>query len=289
MNNILMAFIWFAVLGGVLGFILAIASKIFAVKVDERVPKIIDALPGANCGGCGYAGCAALAEAIAKGEAKINSCAVGGKDSANAIAEIMGEKAADSVRMRAQVMCSGTSECAKRKYVYEGAHDCISLSKLDGGFKTCPNGCLGFGTCVSICPFGAISVKDGVAYVDYHKCTGCGRCATACPKHIIRMIPYDAKYWVGCMSVDIGKVTRSYCDVGCISCKMCERTCEHDAIHVNDFVASIDYDKCVGCGKCADACPRKIIWTSERQKDVKTISKKELKEDNTKETEKIAQ
>ena len=91
------------------------------------------------------------------------------------------------------------------------------------------------------------------------------------------------------MSVDIGKVTRSYCDVGCISCKMCERTCEHDAIHVNDFVASIDYDKCVGCGKCADACPRKIIWTSERQKDVKTISKKELKEDNTKETEKIAQ
>ncbi|MCI8332740.1 MAG: RnfABCDGE type electron transport complex subunit B [Clostridiales bacterium] len=279
MNQIVLAVVSFAVLGGVLGLLLAIASKIFHVKTDERVPAIIEALPGANCGGCGYAGCAALAEAIVKGEAKVTACSAGGAEAAAKIGEIMGETPGKMNRVRAQVMCSGTTECAKHKYVYEGVHDCIAASKLDGGDKTCPNGCLGLGTCVTICPFGAISVRDGVAYVDYHKCTGCGRCATACPKHIIKMIPFDAKHWVGCMSVDNGKTTRGYCDVGCISCKRCEKACAFGAITVNDFVASIQYDKCTGCDACAEACPRKIIWTDERQVKAVTIEKEHLTED----------
>ncbi len=275
--NILYALLWFVLLGGLLGLALAFASKLFEVKVDERIPKIQEKLPGANCGGCGYAGCSALAEAIVKGEAKPSACVVGGSDVAKDIAAIMGVEAEAPIRLRAQVMCSGTAEFAKKKYVYAGAPDCIAASKLGGGDKLCPNGCIGLGTCTSICPFGAISIENGISAVDYTKCQGCGKCVEACPKHIIRLIPYDARVWVGCMSVDKGAVTRSYCEVGCISCKLCEKTCEHDAIHVNDFVASIDYTKCTQCGKCVEKCPRKIIWSNiSQQKLGVTLDKDEL-------------
>ncbi len=263
--NILFAAISFAALGGVIGVLLAVASKAFAVPVNETAEKITEVLPGANCGGCGYSGCAGCAEAIAEGKAKVSACTVGGEPVANAVAEIMGVKAEKTVRLRAQVMCSGTTEHAKKKYVYDGIPDCVAAMQLGGGSKLCPNGCIGLGTCASKCPFEAIKVIDGVAFVDYHKCRGCGVCVASCPKHIIKLIPYDSNVWVGCRSVDKGAVTRSYCDVGCISCKLCEKTCQHGAIHVNDFVASIDYDKCVGCGDCVAKCPRKIIWSPESQ------------------------
>ena len=265
LTNILYALMWFVILGGLLGLALAIAAKVFAVKVDERIPALQEKLPGANCGGCGYAGCSALAEAIVKGEAKPSACVVGGNEVAAEIAKIMGVEAEAPVRMRAQVMCSGTSEFAKKKYIYEGAPDCRAATKLGGGNKLCPNGCIGLGTCVSVCQFGAIKIENGISAVDYTKCQGCGMSVEACPKHIIKLIPYDSKVWVGCMSVDKGAITRSYCDVGCISCRLCEKTCESGAIHVNDFVASIDYTKCTQCGKCVEKCPRKIIWSDKSQ------------------------
>lgn len=255
----------FAGLGLLFGIVLAVASKIFAVKVDERVPQIIECLPGANCGGCGFSGCAALAEAIVKGEAKPNACTVGGNETAEKIGEIMGVKVEKTERMRAQVMCSGAGDFSKKKYIYEGAQDCISAARLGGGDKLCPNGCIGLGTCVASCKLDAITVVDGVAVVDYRKCIGCGTCVQSCPKHIIKLIPYNSEHWVGCMSVETGAKTRKQCDVGCISCKMCEKVCEAGAIKVNDFVASIDYKKCTGCGKCAEKCPRKIIWSAEAQ------------------------
>ena len=256
---------FFVLLSAVAGILLTIAGKIFSVKTDETVEKIMEALPGANCGGCGYSGCAALAEAISHGDAAITKCTVGGAEVAKKIAEIMGVEAASAVRMRAQVMCSGTHDLAKKKYVYEGVSDCVAATKIGGGDRLCPNGCVGLGTCVAACPFDAISVENGVAVDDYTKCKGCGGCANVCPKGIIKLIPFDSKHWVGCMSDNVGKITRQMCDVGCIACKICEKNCPTGAITVDNCMAHIDYSKCTGCDICVDKCPRHIIWSGEVQ------------------------
>lgn len=263
--KILLPVLIFIGLGLLMGALLALASKLFAVKKDEKAEAIKECLPGANCGGCGYSGCDAYAAAVSSGDAPVNKCSVGGAEAASKIAQIMGVDAGAQVRMRAQVMCSGTGEYAKKKYIYEGIDDCVAASKIGGGDKMCKNGCIGLGTCVRACPFDAIVVEDGVAAVDYSKCKGCGICVSACPKGIIKLIPFDAKHWVGCMSVDDGKNTRKVCDVGCISCKLCQKNCPAGAINVDNFVASIDYDKCTGCDICTDKCPRHIIWSGEVQ------------------------
>lgn len=263
--KILLPVLIFIGLGLLMGALLALASKLFAVKKDEKAEAIKECLPGANCGGCGYSGCDAYAAAVSSGDAPVNKCSVGGAEAASKIAQIMGVDAGEQVRMRAQVMCSGTGEYAKKKYIYEGIDDCVAASKIGGGDKMCKNGCIGLGTCVRACPFDAIVVEDGVAAVDYSKCKGCGICVSACPKGIIKLIPFDAKHWVGCMSVDDGKNTRKVCDVGCISCKICQKNCPAGAINVDNFVASIDYDKCTGCDICTDKCPRHIIWSGEVQ------------------------
>lgn len=263
--KILLPVLIFIGLGLLMGALLALASKLFAVKKDEKAEAIKECLPGANCGGCGYSGCDAYASAVSAGDAPVNKCSVGGAEAASKIAQIMGVDAGEQVRMRAQVMCSGTGEYAKKKYIYEGIDDCVAASKIGGGDKMCKNGCIGLGTCVRACPFDAIVVEDGVAAVDYSKCKGCGICVSACPKGIIKLIPFDAKHWVGCMSVDDGKNTRKVCDVGCISCKICQKNCPAGAINVDNFVASIDYDKCTGCDICTDKCPRHIIWSGEVQ------------------------
>ena len=263
--KILLPVLIFIGLGLLMGALLAIASKLFAVKKDEKAEAIKECLPGANCGGCGYSGCDAYAAAVSAGDAPVNKCSVGGAEAASKIAQIMGVDAGAQVRMRAQVMCSGTGEYAKKKYIYEGIDDCVAASKIGGGDKMCKNGCIGLGTCVRACPFDAIVVENGVAAVDYSKCKGCGICVSACPKGIIKLIPFDAKHWVGCMSVDDGKNTRKVCDVGCISCKICQKNCPAGAINVDNFVASIDYDKCTGCDICTDKCPRHIIWSGEVQ------------------------
>ncbi len=278
MSNIFYAFACFAGIGLVLGILLAIVAKVFAVKLNPRVEEIAQNLPGANCGGCGYASCHALAEAIDSGVAKPNACRANDSKSAQKICEIMGVEAEKTVKMRAQVMCSGTYDRVRSKYVYEGPRDCAAVVKLGGGNKVCLNGCIGFGTCVSSCNFDAIKVVEGVAHIDYDKCTGCGTCVSACPKHIIKLIPYHSAYWVGCMSVDNGKITRNNCDVGCIGCKLCEKGCEHGAIKIENFVASIDYNKCVGCGSCVNKCPRNIIRTGNLARHERKILEQVMKD-----------
>lgn len=278
MNDILIAAAWFLGIGGILGLLLAIAAKLFFVKEDERIGKIVSCLPGANCGGCGYPGCAGYAKAVVENGEKTNKCVAGGDEASGKISEIMGVKSEQSERYRAQVMCSGTDGIASKKYILDGVSDCFAATRLSGGDKMCPNGCVGLGTCAKVCNFNAISVVDGVAVVDYEKCKACGACVDACPKGIIKLIPFDSKYWVGCMSVDKGAKTHSYCKVGCISCRLCEKNCPTDAIHVENFVAHIDYNKCIGCGECEKNCPRHIIKSAYTQKKEQTENAEEKEE-----------
>ena len=261
MTSVITAFAVFVALGALIGLMLAFASKKFYVKTDERIPKVLECLPGANCGGCGYAGCAALAEKIVNGEAKASACSAGGDETAEKIAEILGITAEKADRMRAQVMCSGTAECTAKRANYSGISDCRAAAALGGGDRTCRSGCLGLGTCAAACPFDAITVKDGSAVVDYIKCRGCGVCVDTCPKKIIKLIPYGAYHWIGCSSVSVGKETRDDCEVGCIGCGICAKNCPESAISVTSHHATIDYSKCTNCGICVSKCPRKIIWT----------------------------
>jgi len=265
--NILHAVLVLGVMGAVFGLILAIASKVFAVEVDPRQEEIINVLPGANCGGCGYAGCGGYAAAIVEGTAPINSCAAGGAECAKKIAAIMGVEAGEVEKCVALVRCSGGPNVTK-KYEYLGIHDCLSASRMPGGGPNeCSYGCIGLGSCVAACQFGAISVTDGLAHVDHEKCVGCLACIAACPKNIIVKVPYSADVNVACASKEKGAVLRKYCNIGCIGCKICEKACPHDAIHVVDNLAVIDYSKCVSCGICVQKCPRKLITDSKLNKE----------------------
>lgn len=253
------------VVGGVglfIGVFLGIAAIKFKVEVDEKEEAVLAALPGNNCGGCGFPGCSGLASAIAKGEAAVNACPVGGEAVGKVIAGIMGVEAKETQRMTAYVQCQGDCDKTTLDYDYHGIEDCRMLSFVpNGGAKSCNYGCLGYGSCVQVCPFDAIHVENGVAVVDKEKCKACGKCVEVCPKHLITLIPYDAKYVVACSSKDKGPVTMKDCSVGCIGCQLCKKNCVQDAVTVTDFNATIEYEKCVGCGVCMEKCPRKSIIT----------------------------
>ena len=268
MSSILIAA---AVVGGtglIFGLLLSIASFVFEVKKDERAEKILACLPGANCGACGYAGCSSYADAVVKDGAPVNECAVGKGKVADEIAAIMGVESAPVKDVVAHVSCSGDCDNVIYKYKYEGKLDCISEARLAQGAKSCPSGCLGLGSCVSVCEFGAISVTKGVASVDESKCVACGKCIKQCPKGIIRFIPKDSKMRVGCHNPETGNLVNQYCKNGCIGCKICEKNCPFGAVTVDNNFAVIDYDKCKNCGICAKKCPRGVITKISAEKPI---------------------
>lgn len=249
-----------AVAGLLVGLLLVFANETFSVEVDPKAEAIREHLPGNNCGACGQAGCDAMAEAIARGEAPVNGCPVGGAAVAAKISAVMGVDADAMEKKVAFVKCAGTCQVTKLHSNYVGIESCEAVAGMPGkGIKSCQFGCLGYGSCVKACQFGAIRIVDGVAKVDRTKCVACGKCVAACPQNIIELIPDKSKCAVECSSRERGLVVKKQCDVGCIGCQLCVRNCEHDAIHVTDNLAKIDYEKCVGCGKCAEKCPVKII------------------------------
>ena len=261
-SGVLIAMGVVAMVGLLIGIILGVADMKLHVDVDEKEAAILEALPGNNCGGCGYPGCSGCAAAIAKGEAAVNQCPVGGSAVAEAISEIMGVDAGDTVKEVAYVACQGDCDKASQKYEYVGPMDCRVMAQVPGdGPKTCIYGCLGGGSCVSVCQFDAIHIVNGIAVVDKEKCKACKKCIEICPRHLIDLIPYDAKQVVTCKSHDTGAViTKSKsCQVGCIACHICEKNCPVGAITVENNVAVIDQSKCKHCGLCVTKCPKKAI------------------------------
>ncbi len=258
MESILIPALWVGGIALALGIILAVASHIFQVQTDERVPAITEALPGANCGCCGFSGCSAYAAAIVDSGANIGLCPAGGKSAIDEISQIMGVEASSFVEKKAFVLCGGDCNKAKSKYNYDGIYDCAAAANVANGPKSCTYGCLGLGSCVSVCAYDAISIQNGIAVVDQIKCTACGMCVKACPRSIIELKPYENDFAVKCVSKDKGAVVRKYCGVGCIGCKICENVCPVSAIVV-DGVAKVDYNKCIKCGVCAEKCPSKAI------------------------------
>ena len=260
MTGVLYAVLVLCAIGAVCALILVVASKYMAVPENERFPAIRECLPGANCGACGYAGCDGYANALAEGtEDRANLCIPGGAGAAAAIAAVLGVEAGEMVPQVAYVKCAGDCEKAQHKYEYVGVNTCAAANSLFAGEWACPSSCMGYGDCEIACPSDAIHIVNGVARVDFGKCTGCGICAKQCPKHIISLRKVTDRVIVRCSSHENGAATRKACAAGCIGCKKCEKTCAHDAIHVVDNLAAIDYDKCVGCGECVESCPMGVL------------------------------
>jgi electron transport complex protein RnfB len=258
------AMVFLAAMAAVFGIGLAFAARKFFVRIDPRVEKVTEVLAHAHCGACGFAGCEQYAEAVIKDpDVAPNLCTPGGTTCAELVAELTGKSMQEREPLYARVMCQGSPDKAPKKFAYDGVRDCRAAVLAAGGDKACPYGCLGYGTCVRVCPFGALSMGvDGLPKVDILKCTGCGKCAAACPKKVIEILPASARVVVACHSRDKGAVTRKYCSVGCIGCGKCVKVCPvtpEKAPRVESFLSRIDSTKCTACGECVRNCPVKAI------------------------------
>lgn len=261
--------IWTIAILTVLGLLLAavlfwVASK-FKVEEDPRIDEVEKAMPGANCGGCGYAGCRAFADSAVKAPNLDNHfCPVGGNEVMKKVADILGYEVSQKAPQVAVVRCNGSCGNRPLTNIYDGVRSCRVKAALYSGDTACAFGCLGCGDCVSACQFGAISMdpQTGLPVVDETKCTACGSCVKACPKHIIELRnkgPRGMRVYVSCVNKDKGGVARKACSAACIGCTKCAKVCPHEAIAIADNLAYIDFSKCRLCKKCVAECPTGAI------------------------------
>lgn len=259
MNQILLPVLIVAGIGLIAGLGLAIASLVMAVPKDEKAEAILELLPGANCGACGYSGCSGYAAALSKGEAKAGLCSPGGAQTAAAVAELLGGAPVEVEYKTALVHCLGSYDNTADKMEYDGLPSCAAAAQLAGGISSCRFGCMGFGDCARACNYGAITVCNGLASINPARCRGCSLCVSACPKHLISFVPLKSQAVVRCSSCDKGAATNKVCKIGCIGCMKCVRACEFGAVRVENFHAVVDPQKCTACGKCVEVCPRHCI------------------------------
>ncbi len=252
-------------LGFAASILLAAASKIFFVEEDPRIVKVLGALPGANCGGCGYAGCEGYATAVAT-DPKIppNLCVAGGAKVSVAVGELTGKTAAESEPLCTHRRCEKVAGQVSIRYQYEGMPSCAAAASLAHGADECRYSCLGYGDCVETCPFQALRLENHMVFVNEHLCTGCGKCTHVCPREVLQLIPKRARVVISCSSRDKLKAVMDVCKIGCIHCGKCIRNCPANAISMIDDRIQIDHKKCLSYGpdcdqKCASSCPRHIL------------------------------
>lgn len=252
-------------IGALAAIILYVVAQKFHVHEDPRIDDVESSLPAANCGGCGFAGCRAFAEAIVKDNSLEGKfCPVGGNDVMATVAGIMGLEAQQQSPRVAVVRCNGTCEFRPKVNTYEGAKTCGIAAMSYSGETGCSFGCLGFGDCCVVCDFDAIHMnpETGLPEVDDDKCTACGACVKACPKILIELrkkSPKFRKIYVACRNTEKGAIAKKSCEVACIGCGKCEKECAYDAITISNNLAFIDSDKCKLCRKCVSVCPTNAI------------------------------
>jgi electron transport complex protein RnfB len=265
--------------GLIAAVLLVIASHVFYVPVDTRVAAVREVLPGANCGGCGYAGCDDFATNVVNDESvPCSGCPVGGADCAAKIAEILGRDGGDAEPVVAQVMCNGNCDATGKMLEWQGMQSCKGAKTFFTGPGQCQFGCMGLGDCVKVCQFESIGIIDGIARVNRDTCVGCSACASECPQGIISMVPKKNQVFVLCSNKEKGGVTRKQCSSGCIGCMKCAKECKFEAITVENNLASIDPAKCRNCGMCVKVCPTGAINTFNERHVRKPAAKKSPEE-----------
>ncbi len=247
-------------IGGVLAVFLAIADKKLSVKEDVRIEKLLEILPGTNCGGCGYAGCRSLAEALLGGKEPPTACVASGSATSVKLARVLGVEVGAKKRNIAVVLCRGGSAEAVRTAEYRGHKDCTAAD-LTGGGKACTYGCLGYGECVAACEFGAMAMNENDLPVVFHdKCVGCGACVKACPRNIIELHSEDHKLFVYCRNREKGAKARKVCKVACIACGLCTKDCPVEGgITLDNNLAVVNYDLAPQNEEATRRCPTKCI------------------------------
>ena len=258
-QNFGLVIIILAVVSLIFTILILLVNKLCVVEEDPKIEQISDKLAGANCGGCGFAGCSDFAKALVEGRADVNGCSATSSDSKKAIASILGVAVEDLGPMVAVIKCLGETDVSKNKFDYVGGKTCQMQNIVAGGPKICSSACLGGGDCSHVCLGHGVTVKNNLSTTDRNACVGCGACVKKCPKHIIELIPRSAKVYVACSSKCKGKEVMNACSKGCIGCGLCAKNCPETAITMVDNLPIIDYKKCLSCGLCADKCPRKCI------------------------------